>query len=199
MKKRLFYGIFALLSATLLCSCTPKSTSIWCTGLNNINSFSFDYSVINNTYDGSVRSFTVKDENKFEAYLETLEEFSSKIEMSDSTEKAFIFKRNGETYEIVKKDNNEYYLSSCKFVIYDNENNKSYYFAYVPITSMYTFDTSGVIRTIQKWEYFSNFYKDYKDATIDDVSCTITLPLYSNSDTKQITLTYNSYEISYGI
>ena len=184
----------------ILCGCTPKATSVWCSGLGENSVFSFDYAVIDSAFDGWTRTFSVKNTEDFEAFLIGLDDYVGTIQKADSSDSAFIFSSNGQKYYCAASDDG-YKLSACAFIVYEGET--AYYFPFPPAALSYklSYKESNdiLIGTIQPWDYFVAFYQGYSDVTItrDDMQIITDLYFGSGDIAGKVVLTYVDGNIRY--
>ncbi len=175
-KKILLSAASLLLAAGVLAGCTPNTVSLWCRGLGE-QTFALEYAATNSSYDGLNCNFTVKDEEDFIEYLQTVEGYAGTYPLADAEGEAYLFISGGSGYYCTKSGTteNRYKLTPCLAAFYD-DNGVSGMFAYPPAEDPFIDD--GIV-TIRDWEYFSEFYS-LLGVQVDEAARTVVLDYYTD-------------------
>lgn len=202
MSKKVLPVFFSFtLAAGIFAGCTPNTLALWCSGLGEGAAFSLEYAAANTAYDGQSRTFTIKDDEDFAAYVQSVEEFVGTYPLADGEGEAYVFESGGQTYYCTKTgsgENSYYSLASCSIIIYTDD--LYAIFAYPPAGHNCLSDDS--IATIRDWSYFAQFYISVAGAQVDEATQTIELACYSyygEEATGSICLTYADGALSYAI
>ncbi|MGM9646474.1 MAG: hypothetical protein ACI3XS_07280 [Eubacteriales bacterium] len=186
----------------LLAGCTPKAESLWCSGLGEGASFSLEYSVSQNSFDGQSRSFTVKDKEAFESYLQSVEEYAGTYALADAEGEACLFLGGGNGYFCTEVDyrENAYKLTPCALMTEDE--NGTVIFAYPPTADSIVVLENNTFTTLRDWAYFSDFYSLIAGTETDDDLQTIVTDCYTNygfKATGKVTLTFTEGTFVYSV
>ena len=196
MKKECFFvsATALVLAAGVLGGCTPKATLLWCYGLGGTSQFEIQYAVLNNTYDGAARTFSVKDEEKFTSYLQTAENYVKKVGWSDGDGEAYLFVQNGKAFYCGAKNGARYTLAPSALTLV-GEDDETAIFVYPPTIDNYVFYAENeTFAVTQDWSYFSDFYKNLTDTEVDAQNKTVTASYYRDllsPATGTVVLTYS--------
>lgn len=201
MKKKLTGLIIsaAVFGAGCMAACSPKAETAWTSNIKNGN-FSIEYSFVSNSYDGTHRSISVKDDADFVEYITSLDSYGGTMQTADSEQEAYMFTSEGLKYYIISWGDH-YRMSAC-WCSASIDGQGSVYCAYPPV-SAYSASLNGDETTVtQNWEYFCNFYSGYSvaGAVVDNAAQTVELDVYKKTETEpcgKITLKYENYIISY--
>ncbi len=201
MKKKFAGAILAaaVLGAVSLTACTPKAETAWTRNIKNGN-FSIEYSFVSNSYDGTRRFISVKDDADFVEYITSLDSYGGTMQAEDSEQEAYMFTSEGLKYYITSWGDG-YKMSAC-WCSAAIDSQSSVYCAYPPVSAYSASLNGDEITVTQSWEYFYNFYSGYSEAgaVVDNAAQTVELDAYYMSETEscgKITLKYENYIISY--
>lgn len=198
MKKILKFIVLILTNLIILTSCSPKAHTVWCFSLTKDKQFSFDYVVGDETFDGTSRTFNVKNESNFTEFLMNLDEYVTKIDKNEYINESYIFLKDNEKYVCSKLSDNKYELSACLLKFYFSDTNDVYYIPFIPLKN--NSQTSDKIYYGLSWDDLKAFYEGYEDIKINDDEKILEVPLYSqNKVIKTAKLKYNDTFITYEI